>query len=307
VSVPTSSESQFWAYANDLYVFQVDTTGEAAHLDLLGTIEHDDSVMRSVQIGDRLISISEDSIEVHELTNPELVLATLSLTDLSSIPPIDLPYLTPPPAVIPPVDTVPIWQPVFGWPIDIMPITWIGEPIEITSIIWTGELRIADDLSTITPVTTLTDAALPILSMPTNGENRKQAIAEEAPSSRLAIRLQALPIQTVDTLIATLNHQPGDAIIHQKYIDQAMTDSLQTDGSVGIDTLDSLSDIAMSSNINRNAKTQISHRSEISFVDKHPTAELADGIKQHNNTARIQKPLETKDFLQLLPEAGILL
>ena len=73
-------------YVNDLFVFHVDTTGATAGLELLGRIEHDASVLRSVQIGDRLISISGETIQVHNLGDPEQVVATLAIRETGAVP-----------------------------------------------------------------------------------------------------------------------------------------------------------------------------------------------------------------------------
>ncbi len=64
---------------NDLYVFRVDTSQATPGLTLIGTIAHDDSVLRSVEVGDRLISISEETVEVHSFAQPEAVLASLTI------------------------------------------------------------------------------------------------------------------------------------------------------------------------------------------------------------------------------------
>ncbi len=74
------------ACVNDLFVFHVDTTGATAGLELLGRIEHDASVLRSVQIGDRLISISGEAIQVHNLGDPEQVVATLAIRETVAVP-----------------------------------------------------------------------------------------------------------------------------------------------------------------------------------------------------------------------------
>jgi uncharacterized secreted protein with C-terminal beta-propeller domain len=113
ISVPDAGEtSTEWYYSNiinDLYVFQIDTSAAAAHLDFLGKIEHDDSVLRSVQIKDKLISISNDSIEVHDITNPESIIATLVLNENHQIPPIKIsPF---------PIAIWPIFEPVISIPI----------------------------------------------------------------------------------------------------------------------------------------------------------------------------------------------
>ena len=81
VSVPVVSQQAGgnWSEPNDLYVFHVDTTGATPGLTLLGQIAHDDSVLRSVEVGDRLISISQESIEIHDFTDPAVVIASLTV------------------------------------------------------------------------------------------------------------------------------------------------------------------------------------------------------------------------------------
>jgi hypothetical protein len=71
---------------NDLYVFRVDTTSATPGLTLIGTIAHDDSVLRSVEVNDRLISISPDTIEVHDFAQPDAVIASLTINTPDSNP-----------------------------------------------------------------------------------------------------------------------------------------------------------------------------------------------------------------------------
>jgi uncharacterized secreted protein with C-terminal beta-propeller domain len=61
----------------DLFVFQVDVTAGDDAIRLLGTIEHDSPVKRSLRIEDRLYSISRDTIRVHALLDPETELDSL--------------------------------------------------------------------------------------------------------------------------------------------------------------------------------------------------------------------------------------
>jgi inhibitor of cysteine peptidase len=61
----------------DLFVFQIDVTDASAPIRHLGTIEHESAVTRSLRIADRLVSISRDTIRVHEILNPDAELDSL--------------------------------------------------------------------------------------------------------------------------------------------------------------------------------------------------------------------------------------
>jgi hypothetical protein len=70
-----------YGWADDLYVFQVNTSEASASLQFLAKIAHRDGVQRSVQIDNRLIAISDDSITVHDISNPTLIVATVVIGD----------------------------------------------------------------------------------------------------------------------------------------------------------------------------------------------------------------------------------
>jgi hypothetical protein len=60
-SPPPRWQSQLW-------VFRVDTAGDRLHV--LGTIEHDSSILRSLRIGKQLFSVSGDTIQAHDIFDP---------------------------------------------------------------------------------------------------------------------------------------------------------------------------------------------------------------------------------------------
>jgi len=66
------------SWQSQLWVFRIDTTeGEPARIHVLGTIEHDNSILRSLRIGTQLFSISADTIQVHDLFDPGVQLGEL--------------------------------------------------------------------------------------------------------------------------------------------------------------------------------------------------------------------------------------
>ena len=138
-----------WLYGvNDFYVFRVDTSETSADLELLGKIEHDDSVLRSVEIDNKLISISNDSIEVHNINDPQLIYATLSLNENNDTHPITLPPLPgiPRPIIAEPIIPSPIFSPIYV----ISPILFDPISVEIgylPEIIPAKSLSITTDLA----------------------------------------------------------------------------------------------------------------------------------------------------------------
>ena len=64
------------------FVFQLDVEGPDAGIEFAGRIDHDSTVRRSVRIGDALVTISGESIKVHELTDPSVEIAEVYLGDL---------------------------------------------------------------------------------------------------------------------------------------------------------------------------------------------------------------------------------
>ncbi|MCC6125004.1 MAG: beta-propeller domain-containing protein [Pirellulales bacterium] len=127
VSVPGEEGNS--STLNDLYVFRVVAGEGMAELKLLGKVEHRDSVLRSVQIENRLISISTESIEVHNLTNPEEVFAKLTVNEPAPNLPPEIPGSVIGGVWLPVIRT-PLW-PILAQPLPIrlVPITDLLPPI----------------------------------------------------------------------------------------------------------------------------------------------------------------------------------
>jgi uncharacterized secreted protein with C-terminal beta-propeller domain len=121
VSMPAPNDnSSYYSGMNDLYVFRVDTSSATPGLTLIGTIAHDDSVLRSAEIGGRLISISQETVEVHTFSQPNTVVASLTINPPgSSLPISPLPIIT---------------FPIFAQPIVTLPII-SAPPIQLTPIL----------------------------------------------------------------------------------------------------------------------------------------------------------------------------
>ena len=65
-------------WQSQLWVFRIDTTdGEPPRIHVLGTVEHDSSILRSLRIGTQLFSISADTIQVHDVFDPGVKLGEL--------------------------------------------------------------------------------------------------------------------------------------------------------------------------------------------------------------------------------------
>jgi uncharacterized secreted protein with C-terminal beta-propeller domain len=79
-------------FQSQLWVFQVDpNTG----FTLLGTVQHDSQVRRSLRIGDQLYSIADDSIQVHPIADPSAPGTEARITDDPRFP-IYYPYYASP-------------------------------------------------------------------------------------------------------------------------------------------------------------------------------------------------------------------
>lgn len=63
----------------DLVVFHIDT-GSPDAFTRLGTIEHTDSIDRSVRIGDVLYAVSTGQVTAHPLADPAVLLAAADLS-----------------------------------------------------------------------------------------------------------------------------------------------------------------------------------------------------------------------------------
>jgi uncharacterized secreted protein with C-terminal beta-propeller domain len=66
-------------WMTDLVVFRIDTSSPDAFT-RLGTIEHTDSIDRSVRIGDVLYAVSPGQVTAHPLTNPAVLLAAADIS-----------------------------------------------------------------------------------------------------------------------------------------------------------------------------------------------------------------------------------
>ena len=66
-------------WMTDLVVFRIDT-GSPDAFTRLGTIEHTDSIDRSVRIGDVLYAVSPGQVTAHPLTDPAVLLAAADLS-----------------------------------------------------------------------------------------------------------------------------------------------------------------------------------------------------------------------------------
>ena len=93
VSIPAPDSIGSYYGANDLWVFKIDTSAvgnsnpQPSDLRLLGRIEHDRSVRRSVRIGDELFAVSPDSLTVHDIFDPQTQLGELDfeMRDLARV------------------------------------------------------------------------------------------------------------------------------------------------------------------------------------------------------------------------------
>ena len=79
---------------NDLWVFRIDVTAGEDAIEMLGRIEHETSVLRSVRIEDLLYSLSQKTVTVHEILDLGTLVAELDLT-ASPPDPIILPTVQP--------------------------------------------------------------------------------------------------------------------------------------------------------------------------------------------------------------------
>ena len=72
-----AGESSLPAWLSQLWVFRIDTTPDTTpdaaaepRIRVLGTIQHDSTILRSLRIGEQLFSISTDTIQVHDIFDP---------------------------------------------------------------------------------------------------------------------------------------------------------------------------------------------------------------------------------------------
>jgi uncharacterized secreted protein with C-terminal beta-propeller domain len=128
VSMPAATtDDSYWSYSytNDLYVFRVDTSSSSPGLKLLGTIAHDDSVLRSVEVGDRLISISQETVAVHSFAQPLVAVTSLTINPPGgdTLPVEPKPIFVPPIVVAPPLMPIIVGTPIASPVITLAPAT----------------------------------------------------------------------------------------------------------------------------------------------------------------------------------------
>lgn len=62
---------------NAFWVVQIDTASDEKSLQLLGTVEHEDAPLRSLRIGDHLLTVSNDTVKASHLLHPGMLLDEL--------------------------------------------------------------------------------------------------------------------------------------------------------------------------------------------------------------------------------------
>lgn len=107
LAIPVSKWASNSEHVTQLQVFQLDTING---FELLGTVDHDSEVVRSLRIGNDLVSLSDSSLKINVLTSPETEVGAVDFADPDSPIPepfpgpifIDLPIV----ANRPPVKTI---------------------------------------------------------------------------------------------------------------------------------------------------------------------------------------------------------
>lgn len=102
LAIPVSSWDSNSGYTTDLDVFQLDAE---QGFTLLGTVEHDSEVMRSLRIGDQLFSLSESDLKINSLFDPSVEVADVPLADPNAV-------IDPPIIIDPPIFYLPIVGPI---------------------------------------------------------------------------------------------------------------------------------------------------------------------------------------------------
>lgn len=107
LAIPVSRWDSNSGYSSKLDVFQLDAVDG---FKLLGAVEHDSEVLRSLRIGDQLFSLSDSTLKINPLTDPATEIAEVVLENPHPIPqptPDPLPYpIIVDPIVIDPVVSV---------------------------------------------------------------------------------------------------------------------------------------------------------------------------------------------------------
>ena len=103
LAIPVSGWSSNSNYTSQLDVFQLDAEDGFT---LLGTVEHDSQVQRSLRIGDELFSLSDSSLKINSLFDPTIEIADVLLPDPNPLPdpdPFPYPIVIEPPIIIGPI------------------------------------------------------------------------------------------------------------------------------------------------------------------------------------------------------------
>ena len=78
LAIPVSNWDVDAGYSAELHVFQLDAN---KGFSLLGTVQHDSEVVRSLRIGDQLFSLSDSALKINTLINPAQAVASVPLAD----------------------------------------------------------------------------------------------------------------------------------------------------------------------------------------------------------------------------------
>jgi len=98
LAIPVSQWKSNSTHDTELQVFQLDSVNGFT---LLGTVDHDSEVLRSLRIGDELFSLSETSLKINELTAPDTAVGAVSFGP--TVIPVGSGEVLDPPIVIDPV------------------------------------------------------------------------------------------------------------------------------------------------------------------------------------------------------------
>lgn len=104
LAIPVSHWDSNSDYGTELQVFQLN--GETG-FELLGIVEHDSQVMRSLRIGDQLFSLSDSSLKINLLADPDTEVGEVKLVDINLPQPEPFPEPFPEPIPFdPPLEPV---------------------------------------------------------------------------------------------------------------------------------------------------------------------------------------------------------
>jgi len=74
VGDPADGEGSRFQHQSALWVFQIDVQADTDNIELLGQIEHESHVRRSLRIGEVLFSVSYDTVKAHDILDPDVQL-----------------------------------------------------------------------------------------------------------------------------------------------------------------------------------------------------------------------------------------